>query len=317
MILIRGNWRLTRRLPRSVIAIGNFDGFHQGHQQLLHLLREQANSLQAPMAVLTFEPLPFEFFHPQNRQPRLMRLHEKWRYLQQQGIDYCVCLKFNALLAQMQAEDFVKKILVHQLGMRSIVVGDDFHFGAQRAGDVKLLQRLGEQNGFHCIQASALLYQDERISSTRIRRALQAGQVELANTLLGRPYFLCGKVVHGEARGRQWGIHTANIHLSDKPVAVSGIYAVQVRGLGNGPLPAVASVGVRPMFSQNRRVILEVHLFDFNQNLYGKQLQVEFLCKLRDEQVFPDSGELVQQIKTDIENARQFLEKYHDSSSHQ
>lgn len=317
MILIRGNWHLTRRLARSVIALGNFDGFHQGHQQLLSLLRQQAKSLNAPTAVMTFEPLPFEFLHPQNRQPRLMRLHEKWRYLQQQQIDYCVCLKFNAILAQMQPTDFVKQILLTQLGMCSIIVGDDFRFGAKRAGDVKLLQHLGEQYGFNCIQAPTLLYQGERISSTRIRRVLQSDQMELASTLLGHPYFLCGKVVHGEARGRQWGIPTANIHLSDKPVAVSGIYAVQVRGLADNPLPAVASVGIRPMFSQNRRVILEVHLLDFNQDLYGKQLQVEFLHKLRDEEVFSNPEELIQQIKTDIENTRKFLETYHDPISKQ
>ncbi len=317
MILIRGNGWLTRRLTRSVIALGNFDGFHRGHQQLLNLLRQQSDSRQAPTVVMTFEPLPFEFFHPEIQQPRLMRLHEKWCYLQGQGIDYCVCLKFNAAMAQMPPVDFVQQILINQLGICAIVVGGDFRFGAKRAGDVKLLQNLGEQLNFYCIQAPTLLYEGERVSSTRIRRALQADQVELANAMLGRPYFLCGKVVHGEARGRQWGLPTANIHLSDRPVAVSGIYVVQVRGLGNSPLPAVASVGTRPMFSRNRRVILEVHLLDFNQDLYGKQLQVEFLHKLRDEQVFPNSAELIEQIKTDIKNARQFLEKYNDSISNQ
>jgi riboflavin kinase/FMN adenylyltransferase len=307
MILIRGKLHLTRRLSRSVITMGNFDGFHQGHQQLLDLLREQAHSLNAPALVMTFEPLPYEFFHPHSPQARLMRLHEKWRYLQEQKIDYCVCLQFNNALAQMKAEDFVQKILIDQLGMCSIIVGDDFRFGAKRLGDVTLLQNLGQKYGFNCIKASTLMIQNERVSSTRIRRALLSGQVELANALLGRPYFLCGKVVHGEARGRQWDLSTANIHLAGKPVAVSGIYVVQVRGLKEHPLPAVASVGIRPMFSQNRRVILEVHLLNFNQNIYGKQLMVEFLHKLRDEQIFPTPEMLVQQIKTDIENTKLFF----------
>lgn len=306
MKLIRGQLRLTRCLSKCVVTMGNFDGFHRGHQQLLTALQQQAQRLQAPVTVITFEPQPQEFFNPARAQPRLMRFHEKWRCFAEHKVDYLVCLRFNAQLAQYSAPDFVQEILVNQLGMQAIVVGDDFQFGAQRAGNVSLLQELGQHYGFHVLQMPAFLLDGQRVSSTRVRQALQAGDLALANNLLGRPYFLCGKVVHGDARGRQWGFPTANIHLTDKPVSVCGIYVVQVLGLTAQPLPAVASAGIRPMFS-NQRVLLEVHLLDFNRDIYGQTLKIEFLHKLRDEQIFPSTAALIKQIQVDIENTRQFF----------
>lgn len=308
MELIRGQLRLSRNLPRCVIAMGNFDGFHLGHQQLLILLREQAQWLQAPAVVMTFEPQPSEVFHPERAQPRLMRFREKWRYLTTQPIAYLVCLRFNASLAQCSATDFVREVLVRQLGVEAIIIGDDFHFGAQRAGNVALLQNLGQKYGFKTLPVPAFKMEGERVSSTRVRQALQLDNLELAKKLLGRHYFLCGKIVHGDARGREWGLPTANIYLSGKPVAVSGVYVVQMLGIDNQPLRGVASIGIRPMFN-DRRAILEVHLLNFNRDIYGRTVTVEFLHKLRNQEVFSSTEKLIEQIQTDIDNARQFFEK--------
>lgn len=306
MQLIRGGLnRFTRRLPHCVATIGNFDGLHRGHQQLLDLLREKARALQLPSVVITFEPQPQEFFHPERAIPRLARFHEKWQVLKEQGVAYLVRLRFDAALAQCGAVDFVKNILVAQLGVKAIIVGDDFRFGAQRTGDIPLLQKLGRQYGFETIQAPAYVLDGQRVSSTRVRQLLQAGDLIGANQLLGRPYFLCGKVVHGDARGRELGFPTANIRLSDKPVAVQGIYVVQIFGLEEKPLPAVASVGVRPMFS-NDHVLLEVHLLDFNRDIYGCAIKVAFLHKLRNEQRFPTIEALIVQMQKDVQDTRIF-----------
>ncbi len=306
MELIRGHLRLTQCLPRSVVTIGNFDGFHRGHQQLLNTLREQARKLQVPAVVITFEPQPLEFLNPARAQPRLMRFREKWRFLSAEKLDYLVCLQFNEKLARCAAADFVRDILVRQLGLQAIIAGDDFHFGARRAGNIELLQELGQQYGFSTLLVPALMIEGERVSSTRVRQALLADNLQLTEKLLGRPYFLYGKVVHGDARGRQWGFPTANIHLTGKPVSVAGIYVVRVLGLGSQPLPAVASVGTRPMFS-NQRISLEVHLLDFNQDIYGREITVEFLHKLRNEAVFPSVEKLIEQIHTDVEDTRKFF----------
>jgi riboflavin kinase / FMN adenylyltransferase len=318
MQLIRGHadLRLSRRLPRCVVTMGNFDGFHRGHQQLLAGLREQAQRLRSPSVVITFEPHPREFLNPESTPPRLMRFHEKWRFLLGQKIDYLVCLRFNALLAKCPPVDFVRDMLIAQLGMQAIVVGEDFRFGARRAGDVQLLEQLGRQYDFSTLIVPAIMKDGERISSTRVRQALQANHLPQARDMLGGNYFLCGKVVHGDARGRTWGFPTANIHLTDKPVAVAGIYVVRVLGIAEQPLPGVASVGVRPMFS-NHRVLLEVHLLDFNRDIYSRPLVVEFLHKLRDEQVFADTAQLIRQIQIDVQQTREYFEREtHDGPIH-
>lgn len=306
MELIRGPLHLTRQLSRCVVTMGNFDGLHLGHQQLLTALRQQSQLLQAPSVVITFEPQPKEFFNPTRAHPRLMRFHEKWRFLAAQNIDYLVCLRFNTQLAQMPAADFVRDILVKQLGMQAIIVGNDLRFGANREGNVPLLQALGQHYEFQIVQLPEFNMDGARVSSTRIRQALQADNLDLATQLLGRPYFLCGKVVHGDARGREWGFPTANMHLTDKPVSVSGIYVVRVSGIDAEPLPAVASIGVRPMFS-NQRVLLEVHLLNFNRDIYGRLITVEFLQKLRDEQVFSSTEKLIEQIRADVEKTKQYF----------
>jgi len=306
MKLIRGQLRLTQTLAKSVITLGNFDGFHLGHQQLLNELQKQAQILQASRVVITFEPHPQEFFNSEKAPPRLMRLHEKWQYLTELETDYLVCLRFNRNLAQVTAHDFVSEILVRQLGMKAIIIGDDFHFGAQRTGNADLLKELGHQYGFQTIQVPAYLYEGQRISSTRIRQTLQINNLSLANILLGKPYFLCGKVVHGDARGRLWGFPTANIHLVDKPVSISGIYIVKVHGIDHSSLPGVASVGLRPMFA-NHVTMMEIHLLDFDRDIYGCQLKVEFLQKLRDQEAFINTEQLIEQIDQDVQEARKFF----------
>ncbi len=306
MQLIRGQLCLTRRLSQSVITLGNFDGVHRGHQQLLDALHSQARNMQLPSVVITFEPQPQEFFHSQRQTPRLMRFREKWQIFKEQHIDYLVCLRFHLQLAQCSAEDFVQEILVKQLGVKVVIIGEDFHFGAKRQGDVKLLQQLGEKLNFRVIAIPAYMSEGHRISSTRIRHAIVEGKLKLAQILLGRPYFLCGKVVHGDGRGRQLGFPTANIHLTDKAVCVSGVYAVRVLGLDLQPLVAVASVGIRPMFS-NRGVWLEVYILDFNRDIYNHFIKVEFLHKLRDEQRFANIAELIEQIDKDVQQTQIFF----------
>lgn len=317
MQLIRGQRNLTRRLQGCVVTLGNFDGLHKGHQQLIGYLKQRAQALNLPAVVITFEPQPQEFFRPEPKVPRLMRFHEKWQTLKELGIDYLVCLRFNSKLAAFSAEDFVEKLLIDQLNMKSIVIGDDFKFGANRSGDGELLKQLGVKFNFEVLQLPACIEAGQRISSTRIRRVIQANNLELASKLLGRFYFLCGKIVSGDQRGRQLGFPTANIHLSDKAVCVSGIYVVKVSGLTARSLPAVASVGHRPMFN-DRGVILEVHLLDFNTDIYGRFIKVEFLTKLRDEQCFETMDALISQMRQDVEQTRQFFisnsEVDHDGS---
>lgn len=308
MQLIRGQLRLTRHLSKSVVAMGNFDGFHCGHQQLLLALRQQAQQLKAPTVVITFEPQPQEFFNASRAQPRLMRFHEKWHFLARENIDYLVCLRFGALLAADSASDFVRNILINQLGMQAIIIGDDFHFGAHRAGNITLLQELGQQYHFQTVAIPTLAIAGERVSSSRVRQALQAGRLDLVEKLLGNPYFLCGRVVHGDARGREWGFPTANIHLTGKPIPISGIYVARVLGIEDEPLPAVASVGIRPMFSTDQ-VMLEVHLLNFNREIYGRRLVIEFLHKLRDEKIFSTTEKLIDQIHQDVQDAQNFFLK--------
>lgn len=304
--LIRGQLQLTGKLAGSVITLGNFDGVHLGHQQLLDALKIEAARLQVPSVVLTFEPPPQRYFSA-NDFPRLMYWREKWKILQENQIDYVVCLKFNEQIAALSAQDFVKEILLKQLGIKSIIVGQDFRFGAKRLGDIELLRQLGRQYGFEMREQSTLKVRGKRVSSTQVRHELQRGNIAEANKLLGRPYFLCGRVVPGDQRGSQLlGFPTANIDLRSKPVPLSGIFVVKVLGLTQKPLSGVASLGVRPMFDGSN-CWLEVHILDFEEKIYGKQLQVSFLSKLRDESCFASIDELIKQMHQDVANTRLFL----------
>jgi riboflavin kinase/FMN adenylyltransferase len=306
MELIRGWHNLPAQPQPCAVTIGNFDGVHRGHQQLLKTLQQKARVLQLPVTVVTFEPQPNEYFAHEQTPPRLMRLREKLKVLQECGIDRVLCLRFNQALAAMSAEDFVRQILQQGLATRYILVGDDFRFGHDRAGDFVLLKQLGMQSGFQAEQMHLIALAGERVSSSRIRQLLMNGDLRQAKQLLGRPYNLSGRVAYGDKRGRIMGFPTANIYLHRKAVPIAGVYVVRMQGVHSQPLPGVANVGTRPTFNGTRS-LLEVHLFDFNEMIYGRHVQVEFIHKLRDEQRYPSFELLKQQIFRDTEQARRFF----------
>lgn len=293
---------------QSVITIGNFDGVHIGHQQLINKLIESSHQLKLPSVLLTFEPHTSEFFTPHSPAPRLMRFFEKWNAIKKQGVDYVCCLKFNAQLAQLSAEDFVKKILVDQLGAKKIIIGDDFRFGAKRMGDVALLKSLEKKYHFEVEAIPQSLHDHHRISSTRIRDALKKGDFKAVFSLTNQPFCLTGHVAYGDQIGRQLGYPTANIHLHRKQVPLMGIFVVRVHGLDNRILPGVASIGYRPTFD-GKKIVLEVFLFNFDENIYGRKITVEFLEKIRDELRFNSVPELIMQIEKDVVKAKAYFKQ--------
>ena len=303
MRLIRGLYNLRASDRGCVATIGNFDGVHLGHRAVFRRLIDLARIHQVPATVITFEPQPMEFFAPKQAPARLTRLREKARVMAEDGIEQLMVLRFDHSLASLDPEVFVSRLLVAGLGVRYLLVGDDFRFGHQRAGDYQLLCDCGQRNGFEVANLATVRDGDERISSTRVRAALAAGELTLARRLLGRPYCLHGRVAHGERRGRELGFPTANIHLHRHATPLSGVYAVLVHGLPQGALPGVANVGIRPTVA-GTVVRLEVHLFDFAQDIYGAHLRVEFRTWLRPEQKFSSLAALREQITRDSAAAR-------------
>lgn len=302
MKLIRDLTHLTLN-KNTVITIGNFDAIHIGHQKLFSHLTTYAKANNLASVVITFEPLPAEFFS--NDPPaRLCSFREKWLYLKKYNFDYVVCLRFNKKLAALIADDFVKKILVDKLHVKHIMVGEDFRFGHQRQGNVTLLKALGKRYDFSVGAIPIVFDQTERVSSTSIRDELAAGQLEQVHKHLNRPFTLSGRVSYGYQRGQQLGFPTANIHLRRKKVPLQGVYAVKIHGIDAQPHLGVANIGNRPTVHQNSRVLLEVHVFDFNQSLYGTHLTIEFVKKLRDEKRFDSLEALKQQIAEDAAAAR-------------
>lgn len=308
MELIRGLHNLSARHRGCVATIGNFDGVHLGHQAVLGHLAEKAEEFGVPTTVITFEPQPQEYFAPDNAIPRLTRLREKLLALRRFSVDRVLCLSFNRALAQMPAEDFIRQILVEGLGIRYLVVGDDFRFGAGRCGDFAMLRAAGERYGFQVANLHTFALDSARVSSTRIREALAHGDMEVAEQLLGRPYRMCGRVAHGDKRGRTIGFPTANIFLHRKASPISGVFAVELFGIAGEPLRGVANVGVRPTV-EGLRPLLEVHLFDFSDDLYGRHVHVDFLHKLRDERRFESFEALKEQILLDAQRAREYFAK--------
>ena len=290
----------------GVLTIGNFDGVHLGHQAVLRSLAQTGRQLGAPSVLMTFEPQPQEFFAPETAPPRLTRLREKLVVLESCGIDAVLCLRFNDALAKLEAEDFITQLLVERFAARHVLVGDDFRFGRQRRGDVKLLTEMGAANGFRVGDMPTFELNGERVSSTRVRRALSDGRLDDAAELLGRPYRLYGRVVHGDGRGRTIGFPTANIELRRRTLPLLGVYAVRVNGLGERTYNGAANFGVRPTFG-GRRAVLEVHLLDFAGDAYGKNVSVEIVDKLRDEQRFDSVDALTRQITDDVGRARDRL----------
>lgn len=305
--LIRGIRNLKKLAHGCVVTIGNFDGMHLGHQVLIEKLNAKAHLLSVPSVVIIFEPQPNEFFAHKKVPARLMRLREKLMALNQANADIVLCLNFNQALADLSAQDFVKTILVDQLGVQYLLVGDDFKFGHQRRGDIQLLKTMGNQFGFIAENMDTFMVEHERVSSSRVRHALEAGDLKTAKKLLGTHFVLSGHVAHGDKRGRTLGIPTANIYLHRRAVPIHGIFAVEMYGVADVALKGVANVGTRPTVDGTRS-LLEVHLLDFNQDIYGKPVFVEFLHKFRNEEKY-DSIELLKiQMEKDIQDARVFFQ---------
>ncbi|MDR0439742.1 MAG: bifunctional riboflavin kinase/FAD synthetase [Candidatus Accumulibacter sp.] len=305
MLVFRG---FSRPAPRATaLTIGNFDGVHLGHRALLERLRVVAGDEGLLPAVLTFEPHPRDFFSPREAPVRLSTLREKLEMLAEESVALSCVSRFTARFAALSAQEFIERILVGALKAGYLIVGDDFRFGAGRAGDFGELCAAGKRHGFRVERMRSVTQDGERVSSSMVRAALAAGEMERAARLLGRPYALDGRVVHGDKLARGLGFATANIRVKHDPPPLSGVFAVEVRGLGDGPHRGVANLGVRPSARQAARPLLEVHLFDFCADIYGAHLNVRFRHKLRNEKRFSSFADLQAQIARDIESARQYF----------
>jgi riboflavin kinase/FMN adenylyltransferase len=304
--------RILRSVPHAAdspvaLTIGNFDGVHLGHQAMLSRLRDAAAKEGLPACAMTFEPHPREFFAPDQAPARLTTLREKLELLSGQGIARTHLLRFDYRLAQITADDFIERILVQGLGVRYLLIGDDFRFGARRAGDFALLKARAAALGYRVESMPSVLLDGERVSSTAVRKALDEGNMDRAARLLGRPYSISGTVVHGDALGRELGWPTANVRIRHNRPPLMGIFAVEVHGAAEAPVRGVASLGVRPTVKQQGEPVLEVFLLDFAGDLYGRHVRVAFLHKFRDEQTFADLAALKQQIAADVDDTRQYF----------
>lgn len=305
--LIRGLHNLRPSHAGCALTIGNFDGVHRGHQAVIARLRERAAALDVPTTVMIFEPQPQEYFAPDATMPRLMRLRDKLAALAETGIERVCCLRFDARQAAMTADQFVADIVVGGLGARYVVVGDDFRYGRARTGDFTTLRAAGDRYGFEVSATETFTFDGRRVSSTAIREALVGGDCATATAMLGRPYRIAGRVIRGDQIGRQIGVPTINIALPARGTPVSGIFAVAVEHSAGAIWPGVASVGTRPTVGGKRR-LLEVHLLDFDGDLYGRRLGVQYLHKLRDEKRFESLDAMRAAIDNDILETRAWFE---------
>ena len=306
MHLIRGLHNLRAEHRGSVATIGTFDGVHLGHQAILRQLAEAARQFQLPSVVILFEPQPHEYFAREKAPARLMRLREKLIALQQAGVERVLCLQFNEALRSLSAAEFIDVVLLNGLGIKHLVVGDDFRFGCDRRGDYALLEQVGKQQGFTVTDTCTLTIENERISSTRIRELLAAGDFTRAEAFLGRPFAITGRVGHGKKLGRQIGVPTANLRLKRFRSPLSGVFVISAQLKGD-TFHGVANVGVKPTVAGDIEPLLEVHLFDFDRNIYGEALAIQFHAKLRDEQKFASVDALKAQLQQDIRRGRGFF----------
>ena len=288
------------------LTIGNFDGVHRGHQALLAQLRAQADRLNLPVVVILFEPQPGEYFMGNKAPARLSGLREKLAILRRCGVDFVCCLKFDQRLSLLSPKYFAQHYLFGNLRVKYLLLGHDFRFGSQRQGDVALLEELAISTAADVHTFANFLLDGQRVSSTAIRTLLQQGALELASKLLGRPFGICGRVIYGQGRGRQWGIPTANIRMHRVSLPLKGVFCVQVRTSSQQSFVGVANLGTRPTVDGSRNS-LEVHLFDFDQIIYGKLLQVNFMHKLRDEIKFTAVDALITQIHNDVAAAKAYF----------
>ena len=290
----------------SVVTIGAYDGIHLGHQQLLERVTHVAAAKGLTSVVMSFEPTPKEFFGGERPPARLMRFREKFESLEAHGIELFYCPRFAAPMRDIPGADFIRRVLIHGLNARYLVVGDDFHFARRREGTIEHLDAVAGVLGYDVEQVPSVVVNGVRVSSTAIRDALGSGDMKTAAKLLGRPYRMSGKIVRGDRVGRTLGYPTANVDLRRRQSAVMGIFAVRVHGLEGGPHDAVASVGSRPTFA-GTKPILEVHIFDFHENIYGEYIHVDFIAWLREQEKFDLVEDLVAQMGVDVENARSAL----------
>lgn len=320
MELLRGLSGLRPRHRPCVATIGAFDGVHVGHQAVIEQLQEQGAESGLASTVVTFEPLPREYLAAATAPARLQGFRERCEALAALGVDQLLCLRFDDALRCMSADDFARRIFVEGLGVRALVLGDDFRFGNDREGDSAMMRRLGLSEGFSVQSTRTVSIAGERVSSTRLRAALAEADFPLVEALLGRPYSIAGRVVYGRQLGRELGAPTANIALRRRSLPLQGVFAVSVSGGGLSAAPGVANVGVRPTLADGLRPILEVHLLDGSHELYGQRLQVSFRHKVRAEQRFDSVGALQTQIHKDIGSARDWFAsaaKGQDSTSHE
>lgn len=307
MEIIRGFHNIRPEHRGCVATIGNFDGVHLGHQMMLKRLIAKSAELGVPSLLITFEPLPREYFQRGELPPRLTRFREKITLLAKTRLDRVLCIPFNEALAKVPAEQIIDDLLVGLLGIRFVLVGDDFRFGAGAAGSYQLLKDKGEDHGFGVNEMDTLALDEKRVSSTRVREALGKGDFGLAQELLGYSYFIMGRVVHGRKLGRQLGVPTANIRLQRYKAALEGVYAVRVSGLDKA-YTGMANIGVRPTV-EGKEPLLEVHIFGFSGDIYGRLLRVTFEYKLRDEQKFDGLDALKAQLQADMEHSQDWFRR--------
>lgn len=308
---------ILRHFPASsdtphVVAIGNFDGMHIGHLAVLQALKQRAQTLNATTCIMTFEPHPREFFTPQQAPARLTSLREKLELMESSDIQKVHICHFDAAFAAMSAADFMHDILHQSLNAKAVLVGEDFRFGAKRSGNVEMLRESGGHLGFAVYPVPKVEIGGQRVSSTAVREALAVGDLQRAKVLLGRDYSISGLVVHGDKLGRELGYPTANVQMHHDKPPLTGIYAVKLRLSQKGDLPGVASLGVRPTVKADGKPTLEVHLFDFDGELYGQHVQVHFLKKIRDEEKFANIEALKRQMTLDEQAARDYFKNQND-----
>lgn len=309
MEIIRGLNNLPAQFKSCVLTLGNFDGIHLGHQALIKRLKDVGKNRNLPTVVMLFEPQPLEFFSANNAQARLTSFHEKCHFIQQLGIDYVLAIPFNQTFANVNAAQFIEHGLIEKLQAQYIVIGDDFRFGAKRQGDAVLLQHYADHGHFILESLPTYIINGQRVSSTAIRQALSNDDFPFASMLLGRPYTIQGRVIHGNKLARQLGFPTANIRLHRKQPALHGVYFVRVKNqCQNQQYEGIANIGLRPTIN-GKTAVLEVNIFDFDQNIYGQYLEVEFVEKIRNEVKFESLAALQSQIEQDICIAKQIRAK--------
>jgi riboflavin kinase / FMN adenylyltransferase len=307
MRLIRGIPHLPVFKSGCVLTIGNFDGVHLGHRTVIEKLAKRGKTLGLPVVILIFEPQPLEYFLGDNAPPRLTRLREKVIQFAKLPVDDLVIVRFNKQLAGSDAEQFIDEVLVKRLNVKHLVIGDDFRFGKNRQGDIAMLQEKGKASGYQVEDTGSWQVDGQRVSSTLIRNALAIGDLKTAEAMLGYPYSVCGRVVHGEKRGRTMGYPTANIRMPRKNIPICGVFAVTMTGIDGLEIQGVANVGVRPTVDGSNKIVLETYLFNFDQDIYGYTTEVHFKQKIRAERRFQTMDELKDQIVADVAEAKKFF----------